>query len=181
MEKILFDSWESIIRTLIVTILAYIAIIFILRLTGKRTLSKMNAFDFLITIALGSSLATVALNKSVALADGVLLFFLLVMLQYLITWLSVRIKSLMKMITTTPALLVYKGQIIEETMKEERITIEELYLSARQKGISKIEDVDAIILEPTGILTVIEKLNVTDAETLTTVKIPNLDMYKKNK
>src|SRR5690554_3631229 len=139
MEKVFFDSWESLVRTIVVTVLAYFSIIVILRFTGKRTLSKMNAFDFIVTIALGSSLATVALNKNVALVDGVLLFLLLVLLQYFITWMSVRVSSFKKIITASPALLVYKGKIIDKAMKEERITIEELYVAAREKGISNIE------------------------------------------
>ncbi len=75
MENYFFDNWESIARTLTITISAYLILIFFLRVSGKRTLSKMNAFDFIITIALGSCLATVALNKEVALADGALVFF----------------------------------------------------------------------------------------------------------
>lgn len=122
MENIFFDSRQSIIRTTVVAISAYIALVFILRITGKRTLSKMNAFNFIVTVALGSALATVALNKNVALADGVLLFFLFVVLQYLITWLSVRVKSFKKIITAKPTLLVYKGEILFDAMKEERIT-----------------------------------------------------------
>jgi uncharacterized membrane protein YcaP (DUF421 family) len=70
MDKLFFYSWESIIRTGVTTILAYFCLILLLRISGKRTLSKMNAFDFVVTIALGSILATVLLNKSVALADG---------------------------------------------------------------------------------------------------------------
>ncbi|MBD0377567.1 MAG: DUF421 domain-containing protein, partial [Flavisolibacter sp.] len=72
MKNIFFDSWESIIRTIIITVLAYALLIFLLRTSGKRTLSKMNAFDFIVTVALGSTLATVMLNKNVALIDGVL-------------------------------------------------------------------------------------------------------------
>jgi len=75
MQNIFFDSWHSIIRTIVITILAYIFLIFMLRISGKRTLSKMNAFDFIITIALGSTFASVSLNKNVALADGVLVLF----------------------------------------------------------------------------------------------------------
>lgn len=175
MEKIFFDSWESLIRTLIVTVFAYLSVIFILRMTGKRTLSKMNAFDFLVTIALGSSLATVALNKNVALADGILLFLLLVVLQYFITWLSVRVKFVKNMITASPTLLVYKGKIIDKALKRERITIEELYLAARGQGISKIEDIDAVVLETTGVLTVIVDVPGLDTETLSTVKKQYLD------
>lgn len=93
MNNIFFDSWDSILRTLVITILAYVALIILLRISGKRTLSKMNAFDFIVTIALGSTLATVLLNKSVSLADGVLALFLLIGLQFLITFFSVRSKS----------------------------------------------------------------------------------------
>lgn len=75
MKNIFFDSWESIFRTTVITILAYVLLIFLLRVSGKRTLSKMNAFDFIVTIALGSTLATVMLNKNVAFADGILAFF----------------------------------------------------------------------------------------------------------
>ena len=71
MSKLFFDSWDSILRTAVITILAYILMIFFLRISGKRTLSKMNAFDFVVTIALGSTLATVSLSKNVALADSV--------------------------------------------------------------------------------------------------------------
>jgi uncharacterized membrane protein YcaP (DUF421 family) len=68
-----FDGWNGLLRTLIIGILAYIAIVVLLRVTGKRTLSKMNAFDFVVTVALGSTLVTVLLSQDVALAEGVTL------------------------------------------------------------------------------------------------------------
>lgn len=64
MENIWFENWTSLIRTICLTTLGYAAMVLILRISGKRTLSKMNAFDFIVTIALGSCLATVALNKN---------------------------------------------------------------------------------------------------------------------
>ncbi|RZJ88157.1 MAG: DUF421 domain-containing protein, partial [Hymenobacter sp.] len=82
MEKIFFTSWESLVRTLVISLLAYVGLIVMLRISGKRTLSKMNAFDLIVTVALGSTLATVLLSKSVALADGLLAFALLIGLQF---------------------------------------------------------------------------------------------------
>jgi uncharacterized membrane protein YcaP (DUF421 family) len=64
---IFFGGWESLLRTFVITVLAYVFLIVLLRGSGKRTLSKMNAFDFIVTIALGSTLATVMLNKSIPL------------------------------------------------------------------------------------------------------------------
>lgn len=175
MEKIFFDNWQSIIRTVVITILAYVCLITLLRLSGKRTLSQMNAFDFIITIALGSTFATVALNKDVALADGVLAFFLLIFLQYAITALSVRYKFIKNMITSRPALLLYKGELYHDMLKKERITIEEVNVAVRKKGIEELKDVDAIILETAGEITVIPKLETKDAQTLKTV------VHKKDK
>jgi len=70
--------------------LAYIALILISRMSGKRALTKLNAVDLVVTFVLGSPLATVLLSKLVALAEGVLAPTLLVFLQLVITWLSAR-------------------------------------------------------------------------------------------
>ncbi|WP_407939580.1 hypothetical protein [Methylophaga nitratireducenticrescens] len=58
----------------------------LLRISGRRILSKMNAFDMVVTVALGSTLATILLNRDVALAEGALAFALLIGMQYLVTW-----------------------------------------------------------------------------------------------
>jgi uncharacterized membrane protein YcaP (DUF421 family) len=80
----LFDSWTGLGRVLIVGTLAYAALVLLLRISGKRTLTKLNAFDLIVTVALGSTLATVLLSSSVALAEGVAALALLILLQYLI-------------------------------------------------------------------------------------------------
>ena len=172
MEPIFFESWASLGRTFIITILAYFGMIILLRTSGKRTLSKMNAFDFVITIGLGSSLATVALNKNVPLADGILVFLLLIYLQFSITWLSVRKKSVKNVVTNQPTLLLYKGEFVEDILKRERITLEEIYLVARRKGFQDLKKIDAIVLETTGDITVLPKLESTDVEVMKTVGIP---------
>jgi len=171
MDQIFFDNWDSIIRTFIITILAYFSLIALLRISGKRTLSKMNAFDFIVTIAIGSVLATVLLNKSVALADGVLAFILLIGLQYLITTLAVRSKNVSKWVKATPSLIVYNGEILTETMHKERISEDEVYAALRQKGVASIVHAKAVVLESDGSLSIISSLDEEKLETLRTVDI----------
>ena len=65
-----FDSWADILRVLIVGAVSYATLVGTLRLSGKRTLSQLNAFDFIVTVALGSTLATILLSSDVAYADG---------------------------------------------------------------------------------------------------------------
>ncbi|MGV3656827.1 MAG: DUF421 domain-containing protein [Chitinophagaceae bacterium] len=170
MESIFFDSWQSIIRTLVITILAYMALLVLLRSFGKRSLSKMNAFDFIITIALGSTMATVSLTKNVALADGVLAFLLLLGLQFSITWLSVRNKTVKGLVTSTPALLYYKGQLLHSVMKKERITIEEVNAKVREHGYSSLKEVEVVVLETTGDITIIKQADESGQSALQNVK-----------
>lgn len=171
MDHLFFENWQSLLRTLIITILAYTTMVFMLRGFGKRTLSKMNAFDFIVTVALGSSLATVALNKGVPLANGALAFLLLMSLQFIITWLSVRVRKVKEIITNNPTLLLYKGEVFHNILKKERITMEEIYVAARKKGIAELKDIDVIVLETTGDITVISKMATLQAETLKDVEI----------
>ncbi len=112
MEMVFFSSWESLGRTLIVGVLAYAVLIVFLRLSGNRTLSKMNAFDLIVTVALGSTLATVLLSKDVALAEGALALGLLISLQFIITWLSVRVSWVKRVVTGEPLLLLYEGRAV---------------------------------------------------------------------
>ena len=124
----------------------------------------------IVTVALGSSLATVALNKNVALIDGALVFFMFIFLQFVITWLSVRIRAVKRIVTSQPLLLLYKGELFDEIRKKERITIEEIFVAARKKGISQLKDVDVIVLETTGDITVMPEIKTPEAQTLQSLK-----------
>lgn len=133
MDKIFFESWESLLRTFIITFVAYLSLIAMLRISGKRTLTQLNAFDFIVTIALGSAFATVMLNKDVVLADGLLALLMLIGLQYLITSLSSAFPPVKNIITGKPTLLLYKGVIDRKALKNQRITEEELKEAIRKK------------------------------------------------
>jgi uncharacterized membrane protein YcaP (DUF421 family) len=97
-----FDNWTALARILIVGILAYAGLVSFLRISGKRTLSKMNAFDLIVTVALGSTLATTLLDSNVSLSEGLLAFVLLCGLQYIVAYVSVRSKAFRQVIKQLP-------------------------------------------------------------------------------
>ncbi len=169
MENIFFFSWASLGRTLIIGVLAYAGLIVMLRVSGKRTLSKMNAFDLIVTVALGSILATVLLSKSVALADGLVAFGLLIGLQFGITWLSVRFKTVSQLVKSEPTLLVYQGQYLAAAMRTERVTEGEILASLRERSISSLADAAAVVLENDGTLTALSNVAATDESVLRNV------------
>lgn len=152
-----FDDWFGVVRVLLVGSLAYVALVILLRVSGKRTLSKMNAFDLIITIALGSTLATVLLSKTVPAADGVAAFALLIFLQYAVTFFSVRSSWVAQLVKGQPTLLVHRGRFLTTAMKAERVTDEEIRAALRQQGEGMVEGIDAVVLETDGSLTVLRQ------------------------
>ncbi|MYZ48798.1 DUF421 domain-containing protein [Propylenella binzhouense] len=151
----LFDSWSGIGRVLLVGTLAYVALVALLRISGKRTLSKMNAFDLVVTVALGSTLATVLLSKSVALAEGLAAFAVLILLQYLVARLSVRSRAFSALVKSEPRLLLSDGRYLEGAMREERVVQEEVLAAIRSSGFSDPGEVAAVVLETDGSFSVI--------------------------
>lgn len=152
-----FDGWFAILRILIVGVFAYAALIVFLRVSGKRTLSKWNAFDFIVTIALGSTLASVVMSKDIALVEGVFALLLLIGLQFLITSLSVRFDRLKKLIKAEPTLLLDRGEFLHTAMKRERVTESEIRTAIRAAGSASIEEIEAVVLETDGSLSVVKK------------------------
>jgi len=152
-----FESGSALLRTLIVGSLAYVALVLLLRFSGKRTLSKWNAFDLVVTVAFGSTLATALLSKDTTLVQGVLAFGLLVGLQWSITWLSVRSVTVERWVKAQPRLLLFQGQLQQEALQQERVTASELRAALRAQGITALEDVEAIVLETDGSFSVLKQ------------------------
>jgi uncharacterized membrane protein YcaP (DUF421 family) len=150
-----FDSWQELARVLLIGIPAYVALVFTLRISGKRTLTKLNAFDFVVTVALGSTLATVLLSKDVSLAEGVVALALLVFLQYVISWGSVRLPWFSRIVKSEPTLLVHRGEFLEGAMREQRVTRGEVLSILRKDGITAVSHAAAVVLETDGSFSVI--------------------------
>lgn len=149
-----FQGWPGIIRTVAVGILAYASLVAFLRVSGKRTLAKLNAFDLVVTVALGSTLASILLQESIALLEGAAALALLIFMQYLVTAVSVRWPSFAKLVRAEPALLVRDGRTCTATMQRERITEDETLSAIRAVGGHRIEEARTVILESDGTLSV---------------------------
>ena len=150
-----FDSWDAILRVLVLGSSAYLALVMLLRVSGKRTLAKMNAFDLVVTVALGSALATIILSKDVALAQGVTAFLLLALVQYVIAALSARFRAVEAVVKSDARCLVSDGKMAEQAMREERVTREEVLAAIRSAGYGDLEWIAAVVLETDGSFSVI--------------------------
>ena len=151
----LFTGGDPILRILVVGTAAYVALVIVLRASGKRTLSKLNAFDLVVTVAIGSTFSSILTSKDLALAEGVAALALLVGLQYAVTFLSVRFKGIDKLVKSEPSLLLKAGAHLPGALRQQRVTQEELLAAIRTSGGAELSDAAFVVLESDGSLSAV--------------------------
>lgn len=165
-----FNSTFDLLRILAVGGSAYIALVAITRIFGKRTLAKLNAFDLIVTVALGSVLASVLLSSDVAFLEGLVAMLLLVTVQWLVAQSLVHLPWTRSIIVSRPTALVWDGQMLPHRMREQRIAEAEVQQAIRRTGTGGLEDVAAVVLESDGQLSVISRSQLGSGSTLENVK-----------
>lgn len=151
-----FDNWSDIAQIAATTAVIYALLIVILQVSGKRSLAKLNIFDLVVTVALGSILASVMLTNSLSIADGVTAFVVLAGLQWLVSFVSVRLGWFKQIIRSDARMLLKDGTFLEKEMKAERVTRGEIEAAIRKQGHGEIENIAAVVLETDGSFSVIE-------------------------
>ncbi|WP_018697641.1 DUF421 domain-containing protein [Amorphus coralli] len=152
-----FQAWSDIAHTLVVGVIAYIVIVAMLRISGKRTLAKMNAFDLVVTVALGSTLATVLLSTDVSAVRGAVAMALLVLAQFVVATLSTRSEAFQAFVKSRPRLLLENGVMDRAALRDERVATEEVLAAARAGGYARLEDVGYVVLETDGSFSVLPR------------------------
>lgn len=153
-----FGGWPPIGRILVVGVLMYVFLVAVVRFSGSRTLASMNAFDFIVTVAVGSAFGRALTARGVALAEAVAAFLLLIILQYCVAWLQTRWSIFSRLMTNSPALLYFRGAALMGEMRRQRVTMSELEAAVRKEKLGSMDDVEAIILESSGEFSVIPTL-----------------------
>ncbi|MFI3209515.1 MAG: DUF421 domain-containing protein [Peptostreptococcaceae bacterium] len=144
------------------SILLYLCILIALRIMGKGEIAEMNTFDLVITLLLADVASIPMENNNVPLIYGIAAITGLTLLQTLISFLSLKFKKFDSFICGAPTILVDKGQINQNSLKKERITINELLEQLRIAGFFNLKDVQYAILEADGTLSVLPSPNYQD-------------------
>lgn len=152
-----FDDWATLARTVIIAPLAYACLLVVVRVSGKRALAKLNAFDLVVTVALGSVLASIAVSPDISLASGAAALALLLGLQFAIAFLSVRVRAFQGLVKAQPTLVVREGALLEEALRQQRMTRSEILQVLRQNGLASPAEAAAVVLETDGTLSVIKR------------------------
>lgn len=154
----MIEDWLSISMTevwlvLLSSLVIYLAVILVVRLNGLRSFSKMSSFDFAVTVAIGSLLASVAAT-STSLANGLIAVAAIILLQRMVA-LARRNTGIEKVVDNQPTLLMVGAEMISENMRSARITPADLRGKLRGAGITEWSQVQAVVLETTGDVSVL--------------------------
>lgn len=121
-----------------------------MRISGKRTLGQLNAFDFIVTVAFGSTLATILLSSDVAFLEGLTALALLAALQFVVAWASAHVPGARAAVTAKPVALLVSGELQRAQLRRNRLSESEVLQAVRSTGSGDLSDVAAVVLEPTG-------------------------------
>ena len=149
-----------------ISIAVYVVVLLLLRMSGNRTLAKTAAFDQVVSVALGSVLATVILSKDTRLADGATAFLMLIVLQFVVATLILRSSLVQKLVISKPQVLVQDGRLREKDMRRVRLVTSDVHAALRKAGVGRVEDAALVVLESDGTFSVVKASSGTTLNTV---------------
>lgn len=159
-------DWSVILRILLVGVAAWATLVVLLRVSGKRTLGKLSAFDFVTTVAIGSVLATAVIDPQTTWLAALTAMAVLVGAQFVVAQVTTWLPRGRWFVNASPALVVRQGRVLEEELRRVRLTRGELDQALRSGGQGSVTQVAAVVLEPDGSLSVIPRSALGDGSSL---------------
>ncbi len=148
-------SDDTLLRVIIGTLGIYLAVILYTRLAGLRSFSKMSSFDFAVTVAIGSVLASTLLLEDVTLLQGIVALALLYGLQVLVSFLRLRWEPWRRVLDNRPVLLMAHGELLRDNLRRTRVTETDIRAKLREANVHSLDHVLAVVLETTGDVSVL--------------------------
>lgn len=165
-EPMFFDGFHGLVRVLLVVPVLYAAVVVCVRLAGVRSTSQMNSFDWIVTVAMGSMIASPILLEDVVVAEAVLGVAMLLLMQRVVTSLTVRSSTVERWVKAQPSLLFYRGRFMEHTMRRRRIAKAEVIAAIREAGHACLDQIEAVVLETDASLSVLSSKACEDVDAI---------------
>ena len=157
MDMLFFDNIDKLGRIVLTAVTIYVLIVIITKVSGKRSTSQLNNFDWIVTVMIGSLGASTILLKDIPLIEGISSILVLYVMQFLVTKYASISPQFSSFILSEPRIVFYQGQFLPDAMRAERLTRQELECAMRSEGVNNLDDVEAIVFESDAQLTIIPK------------------------
>lgn len=148
---------QDILNSGVRTIFAFILALILTRFMGRKAISQMTFFDFVVAITLGSVTATIAISSPTSIYSPTTALVVFALLTVLVDFIHIKSIKFQKLVESEPVVLISNGFIINQNMKSVRISLQDLTTLLREKNIFNIADVEFAIMENDGKLSVLPK------------------------
>lgn len=141
------------------SIILYTAVLISMRIMGKGEIAEMNCFDLVITLLIAEVASLPMENNDIPMINGIAALTGLVAMQTIVSFLSLKFRSISTILSGKPSILINKGQIDYKELKKERVSINELLEQLRIQGYFNIKYIQYAILETDGSLSIVPTSN----------------------
>ncbi|MBN2733057.1 MAG: DUF421 domain-containing protein [Balneolaceae bacterium] len=148
-------SWTAVLMVFLSTAGIYISVIVFTRIAGLRSFSKMSSFDFAITVAIGSVIASTILAKDPPLIQAIVALGFLYLFQIGVASLRGSSSIMSALVNNKPLLLMRDETILEHNLKEAKVTHSDLRAKLREANVTQLNQVKAVVMEATGDVSVL--------------------------
>jgi uncharacterized membrane protein YcaP (DUF421 family) len=145
------DSPVTIAEKVLRTVIVYVALVFLLRIFGKRELAQLNPFDLVVLLLLSNSVQNAIIGPDNTLVGGIVGAITLLIMNYLVVRFMFKHKRLDQIVEGTPTVLVEHGQLHRDELAKELLTESELHTVAHRQGFTSLDEVETCVLEPGGV------------------------------
>lgn len=143
--------------SLVRTIILYGTIMAAVRIMGKRQISQLQTSELVVTLLISDLAAIPMQDSGQPLFSGMIPIFILVALEIFLSLLMLKNRHVRRAVCGKPVVVIENGRILQENMKELRMSVEDLFVQLRQKDVFAITDLSFAIVETNGSLSVIKK------------------------
>lgn len=151
----LTTTWTNLLMVVFTTVAIYVTLIAYTRVAGLRSFSKMSSFDFAMTVAIGSLIATTILTKDPPLIQAMVALAMLYILQMSVARLRGKSKTFSFMVDNEPLLIMKGTEVLDKNLKEAKMTHDDLRSKLREANVTRLSQVKAVVMEATGDVSVL--------------------------
>ncbi|GAA5068330.1 DUF421 domain-containing protein [Lysobacter panacisoli] len=152
--------WEFVLRAVVV----YVVLLAMIRLSGKRTMGQFTAFDMLLIVLLGNAVQNALLGKDTSMSGGLLLAATLIVLNWIVGFVTARNKRAERLLEGVPVVLARNGHVYQEVLRRELVSRDDFAKSMREAGCSEVDRIHLALLETNGHITIVVRDEAKDDE-----------------
>ena len=145
--------------TIVKTIIVYIVLLILMRLSGRRTLAQITTFDFILLLVIGGTTQRALLGQDYSVTNALLVVITLILTNVILSLIERDFPTFARLVNGAPLIVVEQGQMLDQRLRRALLTQQDIMAAARRThGIERVDDIKYAILEASGNISIIPRV-----------------------